>query len=196
MKKIFLLFTLSPASYFAFAQLTVTNADGGSVVTKLGMGIKVNDGSSLTRQWIVINDASCPLQLNNVGIQTIYSAEEYRFKPDGNMTVKEPIVAYEIDHVLYDVFGEHIQTLANTTIVDLDRGDKDFDKYSSWYASENQIREYLICVSYVADVRTKNGSIWHYSYEALKDQLDKLKITFSKEYLPEKDKDNGADKKQ
>lgn len=185
MKKITFFTILIFYSVHSFSQLTVTKKEGGSVVTNLGMGIKLNDGSSLKREYTTINDPNCPIQLNDVGIETSYGSR-YFFRPIGNLTTKEPIVAYEIVHLIYNVFGEHIKSLSNTAIADID-GQKDYSKYSSWYASENNVSEYLICISYVSNVRTKGGKIWHYNFKELKDQLNKLEITFEEGYLPKKD---------
>ena len=172
--------------FVSFPQLSVSKKDGGSVVTKLGMGVKVNDGSSLIRQQITINDANCPIQLGDVGIETSYTSSRYSFKPIGGFTTKEPIVAYEVMHVVYNVFGEHMQTLSNTEITDID-GKKDLSKWASWYASENNVSEYFTCVSYVANVRSKSGIVWHYNFKQLKEQLNKLEISFEEGYLPKKD---------
>lgn len=178
------------SSITCFSQLSVEKKGGGSVVTKLSSGIKVNDGSTIIREYLVINDAACPVQLNGVGIETSYSSSGYEFKPVGNINTKEPIVAYEIVHILYNVFGEYIKSLSNKEIVDID-GQKNFSKYSSWYASENNVSEYLICVSYVSNVRTKDGRIWHYDFKALKDYLAKLEITFEEGYDPRQDIEKG-----
>ena len=193
MKKILMTAFCFFYSIVSFSQLTVTKKQGSSVVTKLGMGIKVNDGSSLFREQITINDPNCPVQLSDVGVETSYGSSSYSFKPTGSFTTKEPIVAYEVIHLIYNVFGEHMKTLSNTEITDVD-GQKNFSKYSSWYASENNVSEYFTCVSYVANVRTKSGTLWRYSYKALKEQLDKLEITFEEGYLPKKDNDNDKEK--
>ena len=187
MKKTTLITLLLFCSIVSFSQLTVSKKEGSSVVTKLGMGIKVNDGSSLKREQTTINDPNCPIQLSDVGVETSY-ASSYSFKPTGSLTTKEPIVAYEVIHLIYNIFGEHIKTLSNTEVIDID-GQKDFPKYSSWYASESNVREYLICVSYVSNVRTKTGKIWHYNFKVLKEQLDKLEISFEEGYVPKKDND-------
>lgn len=193
MKKFFIAVFCLFYSIVSFSQLTVSKKQGSSVVTKLGMGIKVNDGSSLNREQITINDAICPVQLSDVGVETSYSSSSYSFKPTGSFTTKEPIVAYEVIHLIYNVFGEHIKTLSNTGITDID-GQKDFSKWASWYASGNNVSEYLTCVSYVANVRTKSGVIWHYNFKELKEQLNKIEITFEEGYLPKKDNDNGKEK--
>ncbi len=188
MKQLILILLFSAFTHRGFTQLTVTKSDGGTVITKLSMGIKVNEGSSLKREFITINATGCPMQLGDIGVTTIYNDPGYRYKPTGNFGTTEAIVAYEVHHVLYNVFGEHMTTLSNEEITDIE-GRKEFGRYSSWYASENDISEYLVCVSYVANVRTKTGVIWRYSYKDIKAQLDKLKITFEEGYTPKKDKD-------
>jgi hypothetical protein len=173
-------------SIISFSQLTVNRKEGSSVVTKLAMGLKVNDGSTLKREHITINDASCPIQMTDIGIETSYAASKYEFTPTGGFTTKEPIVAYEVVHLIYNVFGEHMKSLSNTAVADID-GQSFFSKYSSWYASENNVSEYLICVSYVSNVRTKGGKIWHYNFKALKEQLNQLEFAFEEGFTPKKD---------
>lgn len=185
MKKLFISICLLYCSTLC-AQISVVTTDGSSVVTDLGYGIKVNKGSTLLRQSVTLNDAEAPIQLNKVSIETSYADHGYLFKPKGDFTVKEPIVAYEIHHVIYNVFGEHMKTLSNTQISDIE-GLQVISPSSSWNASENNVREYFICISYVANARTKSGQIWHYNFPAIKEQLNKLKITFEEAYLPKKD---------
>ena len=186
MKAINLLIVFSLFSLLSFAQIQVGKKDGGSVVTKLGLGVKVNDGSSLNREYVILNDANCPVQLTDAGIETSYGERSYAFKPIGTLSVKEPIAAFEVNFVLYDVFGEHIKTLSGKEITDVG-SNANLSKIGSWYATENQVSEYLICVGYVAKVRTQKGTIWSYDYKAIKEQLEKLKIAFEESYKPKKD---------
>lgn len=165
------------------AQLTTSKVNGGTVITKLGMGVSVNAGSTLTREWIVLNDEKCPVQLKDVGINAIYISSGYSFNPSGTISLLEPIVAYEIHHVLYDVFGGHIKSLSNMNIADIS-GTTDLKKSGSWYASENQISEYLSCVSYVAAVRTSTGVIWRFKPELIKQELSKIQIAYEEGYSP------------
>lgn len=188
MKKVTILAILLTCYSYSYSQLTVNKKEGSSVITKLGMGINVNDGSSLTREYTTINDESCPIQLNDVGIETSYGSSKYSFKPIGSLTTKEPIVAYEVVHLIYNVFGEHMKSLSNKEVTDIN-GKKEFSKYISWYASENNVSEYLICISYISKVRTKSGIIWHYNFKALKEQLNKLEVIFEEGYIPKKDTD-------
>jgi len=175
---------------YLFSQITVTKTEGSPVGAKLVYGKLVNDGSTLKREKMVLNDANCPIQLNDVGIETSYSDGSYYFKQNGSFTLKEPITAYELNYMIYDVFGEHIKTLSGTKVIDIER-QQELSKTLSWYASGNDVEIYFICVAYVANVRTKNGQLWHYNYTGIKEQLDNLKISFEKDYLPSKDSDKG-----
>lgn len=185
MKKLFvILFAI--VSTNTFAQISVTKAQGSSIITVLGYGIKLNDGSSLNREKITLNDASCPIQLNDVEILTSYSERSYNFKQNGSISINEPIVAYEIHYMLYDVFGEHLKTLSATKIIDLE-GMQELPKTSSWYASETNTSQYYRCVAYVANVRTKAGKLWKYNYPSIKEKLNELEIAFEETYLPKND---------
>lgn len=150
---------------------------------------KVNKGSNLTREWVVLNDGSCPVQLaNSVGINTTYRDHSYRFTPTGNIETSEPITAYEVHHVLYNVFGEHLVTLSNMEIADI-IGSSVMNKNVSWYATDNQINEYISCISYVANVKTKAGIIWRYNYLAIKHELNKIQIAYEENYRPSNETD-------
>lgn len=187
MKKTIIFVTLTLFSIFSQAQIQINKSDGGTVITKLGMGVKVNSGSSLNREMIVLNDAKCPLQLINVGVSTSYTGSSYSFTPTGSITAKEPIMAYEIHHVLYDVFGNHIKTLSNTEVCDVVVGTKEFPR-ASWYASENQVSEYLVCVSYVSNIRMKDGKIWRYEPKVIENELKNIEIKYDEGYAPKEDK--------
>jgi hypothetical protein len=185
MKKIITICLVLAINIQTKAQIIMTRSEGSSVTTKLGYGIIVNKGSTLKREKIILNDSNCPVQLNDVGIETVFT-DKYSFNPSGNFTAKEPISAVEVVHILYDVFGEHIKTLSNSEINDIE-GIHELAKSGSWYASENNVSSYFICVSYIANVRTKNGQLWHCDFKAIKEHILKLKMEFNETYLPKKD---------
>ncbi len=150
---------------------------------------KTNRGSSLTREWIVLNDAECPIQLTNtIGINTIYKERGICFAPTGNFKTSQPIAAYQILHVLYDVFGEHIKTLSNVGIEDINEA-KFFNNENSWYATGNQISEYMRCVSFVSKVRTKEGIMWDYNPIGIMTELAKIEIKYEEKYNPSNEKE-------
>lgn len=182
MKQVILISIILFQSLLSFSQLSVTKKTGSSVVTRLGFDNKINDGSSLKREYTTVNDSNCPVQLIDVGIETSCASARCFFRPRGSLTTKEPIVAYEVVHLIYNVFGEHIKTLSNTEVTDIDK-EREFTSFTTWYTTVNNISEYLICVSYVSNVRTKSGKLWHYNFKELKDQLNKLEIAFEEGYV-------------
>ena len=162
----------------AVAQLSTLRVSGGSVITKLESGASINPGSTLTREWIILNDKRCPIELNNkVGINAKYLNTRYRFEPVGSVIPSEAIVAFEIHHVLYNVFGGHIKTLKNLKVLDLN-GQMEMN------GSEDQLTEYLTCVSFIATVRTANGDIWKYNPTAIKEELSKIEVQYEEGYRP------------
>lgn len=186
MKKLLIIFLL--LNLTSFGQVKVLFSDGNANTTRLGMGITVNKGSTLIRKFITITDKNYPLGLKEVGITTFYNGTGYRFSSVGFVYPHDTIVAYEIHHVLYNVFGEHIKTLSDLEVNDIFEP-KDISGVSNWYASENQVSEYLICVSYVANVRTKKGMIWHYDYKTIEAELIKIQLKYDEEYMPSKNDD-------
>jgi hypothetical protein len=187
--RLLLLLFVTILSSTTFGQLNVVKENGGSVVTKLGMGVRVNDGSTLQRDFYTINSAECPLQLQGAGIKLNYSTR-FTFAPVGKVIPNEKITAYEVHHVLYNIFGEHMMTLSNIVVTDI-AGPTDLNQYASWYARESSVAEYFICISYVANVRTANGAIWHYNFKAIQAELEKLKLKFEEADLPTENKKGG-----
>ncbi len=172
--------------------LQVEALDGGSVVTDLGYGIQVNKGSSLQRRWFVINDPSCPVQLSGAGISTVYESSSvgghYEYKATGAAIAGEPITAFDVRYLLFDIWGEHTRTLSDTEVSDLKAkvALKDTGTWSTW---ENEVSEVFTVVSFVARVRRPDGTLWQYDPSSLLDQVEKIKVTLTeKELAPEREK--------
>jgi hypothetical protein len=68
-------------------------------------------------------------------------------------------------------------------------GNKPINSKSSWYATDNQLTEYLKCVSFVSKVRTKQGVIWNYNPIEIAYELSKLEIIYKEEYKPSNEKE-------
>lgn len=175
MKKLFFITVL--CCFFnglSFGQIAVSKTNGGSIEFYPSLGIKVNEYSSLNREWIVFNDNNCPIQLKDVGVLTAgqtYSARGFVLK-------KETIMAFDIHHILYNVFGEYLTTLSNIQIIDFDLdGDIELKKLDNWWtAPTSEASTYLTCVSYVASVRTKSGFIWKYNPFLIQQEINKLQL--------------------
>ena len=174
--------------------LQVTDMDGGSVVTDLGYKIRVNDGSSLHRHWYILNDQGAPVSLSSVGVKTSYRSEsyggEYRFLPVGMATPTMPIQAVETRMMIFDIWGNHMKTLTGTQVRDFAAGAPiDLSKSGSWRTSENEVSEVLTVVSFVANVRKLDGTIWTCDVKKVFGEVQRIKVKLSESDLtPEREK--------
>lgn len=172
--------------------LQISDADGGSVVTSLSRSIQVNEGSTVHRRWYVLNDSSGPLQLSEAGIRTVYRESsiggDYAYLPLGKVTAKVPVAAYEVRYLLFDMWGNHMQTLSATTVTDF-TGERSIAKDGSWRAWENDVSTMLTVVALVAHVRTTDGKLWEYDHRKVLDALQQVKVKLTEQELnPEKEK--------
>ncbi len=160
--------------------IRISKEDGGSVVTRLGFGIKVNENSSLRRALVVINDPGSPVQLDSTGIRTSYSDRRYVFRPTGNVKAKEAISALEIRYLLFDMFGKHMKTLSITEVADIDSGKEiPISGFGSWRARETEVSRLLTIVSFVGNVRTADEKLWMYRQKPINEELQKIRLTIS-----------------
>jgi len=183
MKRLVILLAMVAGGYTTSANaqaIVVTSTDGGSVVTDLGYGIRVNKNSSLRRAWVTMNDPSCPVQLSGAGVTTGYGDREYNFIPAGSCEASESVSALEVRYLLYDVFGEHMKTLSGTDVSDrpanLAFPLKDSGEWRAW---ENEVSELLTVVTFIAQVRTTSGKVWRYQEKAIGGELAKMRLQLS-----------------
>lgn len=171
--------------------LRLATTDGGSVTTNLGYGIALNKNSSLHRQWFVINDTSCPISLGDAGVSTSFHDRDYMYKAAGTISAQEPIAAFEVRFMLFDVWGDHMKTLSGTELRDIPEATPfSLSEIGSWRAWENDATQYLTSVAYIAHVRTSDGRAWSYDSKALLRELDTVKLSLTQEQLePDKRKE-------
>ncbi len=161
---IIVLFTspLSQAQTGPPQRVTVTRESGGSIQTKLGHGITVNQESTLTREWITLHDPSLPVSIvGTIGVNTVYESGrvsgDYKYGTKFTVEPQEPISAIQIRFLLFDIWGEHIKTLSFSEVADI-KAPKEFS--GSWRAySENEVSEYYASIAYIARVRTQSGRV-------------------------------------
>lgn len=140
----------------------MTKASGGSIKTELGMGITVNKGSTLEREWITIHQALPADLVGTTGVRMIYKPSrvsgEYNYEAELTIEAKEPLAVITVHYLLFDVWGRHVRTLALTEVTDVEPGRKSFS--GTWRAwSENDVATYYASIAYLARVRTKAGRV-------------------------------------
>lgn len=178
---------------YSQAPFETRSLDGGPITTDLGYNIIINKGSTLRREWIVVNDPACPLALGDVGIVTEYGGRDYRYRATGSAVAKEPLKALEVRFLLLDVWGAHMKTLSGIEVADLaTQATFDLAGNFSWRAWENDVTELHTSVAFVAHVRTGDGRVWAANLDAISRELGKFRGKLGKDVLtPEKEKSGG-----
>jgi hypothetical protein len=162
--------------------LTIAVADGGSVVTRLLGDIAVNKGSSLHRRWVIINDATCPIQLGTIGITPIYKSERYSGsyayvvnRSQGTATATSDVRAVRIVFTHFDIWGNRDRGLAAVSVTDIPAGSA-VPLEGSWYATENDVEEFFTSVAYVDQVMLPDGKIWTANRASIASRLAEVQL--------------------
>ncbi len=159
----------------AAQEIKVKTREGGSVVTYLESGSRLNDTSSLKRTWIVLNDTSSPAKISDAGLNTKHQDGNFLFEPSGWVNPSEPVSAVNVRFVLYDMFGNHMETLSGTIVEDFGPETSfDLRRLGFWPAGKFQAKELLTIAVFVADVRTQGEKVWTYSPFSIRSKLNAL----------------------
>ena len=136
-----------------------------------------NEGSTLRRSWVTLDDAACPLAIFDAGVSVTGSpAEKQWFSVAGSVRPRVPISAFEVRFILLDMFGGHLRSLSKTEVKDFDVDDEVILSEvrprwrrvgADWEAGAHDVRELLTVVSFVAHVRTREGTVWRYDENAI-----------------------------
>jgi hypothetical protein len=169
-----ILFSLLLNTIASAQGIQVTNLDGGSVVTELSSDNKVNPTSSLHRTWFAMNDPSCPIQISGAGIQIKYEFDHYQASATGTYTTAKEIRAYEMRYILFDTFGNYITTLSDIEVGDVSSGST--NSFRGRWDAEGFVSDLLTVVTFVAQVRTDDGSVWQYDSKGIGSELEKIKL--------------------
>ena len=136
MKKLTILFVsifLSVGS--AFAQQYKINRESDSPFSFSIRGVELNEGSSLNRESILLNDPNSPVQITSHSMEITYVDRGFRFGASTSISVDQSITGLQLRTIQYDAFGQHIQNLGNTEIKDFSPGNADVS--AIWRARED-----------------------------------------------------------
>ena len=128
----------------------------------------------MKRESILFNDPSCPIVLTGYSTKIIYKDRRLRFSARTKVDAKSEVQAVQIRTIQYDVFGLHMQNLANTEPVDFAVGPRTIT--GEWRASENDVTELLTTVTYIARVRLADGTQWVFNTDNLQLALSSLNL--------------------
>ncbi|MBB4284822.1 hypothetical protein [Roseospira goensis] len=144
-------------------EIVFTPVDDGDILTEVSGAETLNEGSTLRRTYLVVNEAQAPVRLERVGIDTRHDADRDRFvlHPEGTLTAVQPVRAVRLVFALFDVFDRPIRTLTLTLVRDLAAGAVvDLATLPGWPASAPEARDLLSVVSHAATVRPAAGPVW------------------------------------
>lgn len=141
---------------------TVLRAPGGTVRTEVypDLGITLNKGSTLQREWITVRDSLMPLDfVESNGLTTRHENGNYRYAAKYKLRARDSVTAFEVRCSLFDVWGSPIETVTHTAVEDLAAGQtKQYAPEWNLY-SETEALAYYASLCFVARVRTKQGRV-------------------------------------
>lgn len=144
----------------------------------VGYGIKVNDGTTLNREWVIVTDDNMPAKLANFSTKTSIGERDWVYDIDYQVEIIENIQAIEVRFIPFNVWGESSRPLSATDIVDLSSGDHEFS--AEWrILSENDAVEHYAMLGYVAQVKMTSGAILRADTKSVIEEARKFSEDFS-----------------
>ena len=139
------------------------------------LGIPMNEGSTMQRESIVLNVPDSPVRFTSASMSFDYEDRRFQYNVAAQLEAAVPIAALEVRHVLFDLFGEHMQNLSNTDATDITPGNYSMD--GTWnILRDNAVTEHLTTVSFVAQARLENGRVWKFDSDVLSASLRSLNL--------------------
>lgn len=140
--------------------LTTRTGEGGSVKVDLGYNVVLNKASSLTRQWVYIQDPKCPVDIEGSTDVHVRYKKDYNYQASMIFKAKQDVTAVEVIHVITDVFGRRLSTLQNATVRDVKAGDTGVTDGEWRIWSETEASHAFTSFTYVRSVRTADGKVY------------------------------------
>lgn len=159
----------------AGAQEVIRGA-GGPINYDLGYGIMSNEGSSLSREWYVVNDPDLPVAIDPAGyegLQTNLTQSSYQYRVKFTLKVSQPVSAVEIVIIPFDVWNNSNRPLGLSEITDMAAPTATVDGVWTVF-SENEALGMLTSFAYIDRVRLKDGTVILADREAILDEARKI----------------------
>lgn len=187
-------------SNLALAEASLARHPGPSVVIDLGNTIKLHDGSSLRRDWILINEPRMPLRfegpqgidVNGPGGRSSFS-RNFEFQTSLGLIASDAVTAFEVRYVVLDPFGMHLRTLSRTILVDLQAGAAFAEKPVWPAASPPEAANALTSIAFVASARLADGKVLRADLPAVLREAQKVSDSLELQQLaPERSAQLGS----
>jgi len=151
---------------------------GNTMSFGIGYGIQINEGSTLLREWVIVNDDRLPINLT--GFQTSTQVDDGRwiYSIRYEIEVIEDIQAIEVRFIPFDIWGESGRTLSATEIKDIGPGAENFS--AIWrIISENEATQHYAMLGYVAQVKLASGAILRANTDAVVEEARRFSEDFT-----------------
>lgn len=143
----------------------------------------LNDASSLTREWIAIDDTALPARFEGLpGVTTVFEQNrgysgDYWYKAKVGVVSSAELSAIEVRYVVIDVFGNHQRTLSLTRVADI-KADSSFVDDGKWRLySETDASTAFTSIAYIAAVRTRDGRVLKANLPKVLEEIRKISAT-------------------
>lgn len=170
------------------ATIPLTHAQGLSIERSndenIGVidALQLIDGSSLTRESIVINHPNAPVRIQGHTTRLTFDDTSGRtvtlyYAGDTRLVAAQHITAINVRTALFDVFGRHIANLGNSDVEDQV---SEFRLRGTWRANDNEALRYLTAVTFITHVRLADGTQWVYDLNAVSAAIAELNLQGNK----------------
>lgn len=163
------------------ASAEVIRGDGGPIAFESGYGTE-NGGSSLNRQWVIVNDDHLPVELTQFQIRPILGTRYRGFSIDYSIESQTPVSAIELIFIPFDIWGTPSRPMAATHIQDIPAGSQSFS--SEWSTlNESVVSNHFVMIGYVAQVRLESGEVIKANIDGVIEEARRLSENFGADNL-------------
>jgi len=121
------------------------------------LSVEFNKGSSLQRESVLFNDSSCPIQLSTNAMSFSYEGNRFRLSSAMHLSVDQPVMALEVRHILFDLFGRHMKNLSSLEAQDFAVGP--LPLHATWNLFDDNTPSQFTYYGYLCCTRT--SARWH-----------------------------------
>lgn len=139
------------------ARAETIQLDGRPMSFDIGYGIKVNEGSSLMRQAVIVQDKRLPVRLTEFSVSTTLKDRNWQYNIGYQFELDVDAVAVEVRFVPFDIWGEKNTSLSTTVIKDF--APAVIRQSAAWRLSETDAVHHFAMIGYVAQVKLASGEI-------------------------------------
>lgn len=163
------------------ASAEVLRGDGGPIAFESGYGME-NGGSSLSMQWVIVNDENLPVELTQFQIRRILGTRYRGFSIDYSIESQAPVSAVELVFIPFDVWGRSSRPMSATHIQDIPAGTQNFS--SEWsILTESDVSNHFVMIGYVAQARLETGEVIKTNLDDVIEEARRLSENFGADNL-------------